>query len=103
MAPKKTTNDGPFEVALAQLIKARDALDFDPVVTDTDFDGGGEVQIGDMTWDHDNASLTVTYRNPEDTPGQKRTFYIDLESYQSTTSGRYGFAGLMEDLLSQIV
>ena len=31
-------------------------------IVDIDIDGGGDVQIGDMTWDHDDPTIEITYK-----------------------------------------
>jgi len=93
------------EEAFARLIQLREGLSYTPVVTAIDVEDGGDYQLGEYTWDHDNASVTVTYRDPAGRPGKKQTLYIDLENYQAVgpdgeDTGRSGFAGLIEDLLA---
>lgn len=94
-----------YEDALALLIRENEELSFTPKITDITFDEGGDIQIGDMTWDHDNASITVSYtRGSDDLPGNRFTYHVDLEyynadSYGESKGGRTGFAGFMDDLL----
>jgi hypothetical protein len=63
--------------ALAIYVQRHAGLTELPVVVMDDFENGGDVQIGDEIWDHDNALVTVTYVIP---PSEEKAFYsIDLE------------------------
>lgn len=95
-----------YEEALALLIRKNEKLDFVPVIKKIEFDQGGDYQIGDMTWDHDNASITVTYGHPDGTPGRKMTYRVDFDDYHlylddgyQRDETKFGFAGFMNDLL----
>lgn len=85
--------DDQFKKALARLVRERNGLSYTPKITSTHFDSGGDVQIGDYTWDHDNASFIVRYRDPSKSPGGTYTDTIDLEYYEG------GFGGFINDLL----
>jgi len=99
MTTTKLTNTPGFDTALAALIKRVRELDFMPVIaSQLEFEAGGEFQIGDDTYEHDNASISVSYYDPS-FPRVTLTFCEDLDNYESAT-GRTGFAGLMEDLLA---
>lgn len=92
-----------YEESLALLIKKNENLDFVPKIMSTDFNAGGEYQIGDMTWDYENASITVYYRDPAHTPGKTYKYTVDLGYYGSgidmEPGSKIGFAGFIEDLL----
>lgn len=91
-----------YEDALALLIQKNENLDFIPVIKKIEFDQGGDYQIGDMTWDHDNATITVTYRHPDGTPGKKYEYRIDFEFYGVDYNDRTkptGFGAFMQDLI----
>ena len=89
-----TMSNVTFEEALARLIKKEQNLDFEPVIKRIDFSAGGDYQIGDYTWDHENTNLTVEFREPAGTPGRKYTHYLDLESYSG------GFGGFMQAIIN---
>lgn len=96
--------------ALARLIQEKEQLDYFPVIKNTNFDQGGDFQIGEMTWDHDNATFTVKYRDPRHTPGKTHEFRVDFETYNLYYDGpsqanvrqhpsTIGFAGFLNELL----
>lgn len=92
-------NDSAYHQALGELIRRSEGLQDTAVIVSVDYDAGGEYQIGDYTWDYDNASLTVRYRNLDNVAAGVQSFYIDLEYYEGP-NGTSGFAGLMEELLT---
>lgn len=72
-----------YEEALAILIQRDLDLDYLPEILDTSFDAGGDVQLGEYTWDYEDATLEITYRDPRNQPtrshGTRHKYYITLD------------------------
>jgi hypothetical protein len=84
-------SDAAFNQALSRFVAEREGLDFKPEILSTDWQDGRDVQIGDYTWDHENAEFQVRYRDPDGHPSAVTTMSIDLESH--------GFGQLIQDIV----
>jgi hypothetical protein len=84
-------SDAAFNAALARFVQNRERLGFVPEVVSTAWQDGQDIQIGDYTWDHENAEFLVRYRDPAGHPSGIHTLSIDLESH--------GFGQLIQDIV----
>lgn len=84
-----------FEDALALFVQQKKNLDYLPIIVDTNWEDGREIEYSEYTTDYVNAKFTIVYNDPTIGNTKQFTNEIDIE--------QYGFAELIKDIVAFMV
>ena len=84
-----------FEDALALFVQKQKNLNYLPIIVNTSFKDGQEIEYSEYTTDYENAKFTISYKNPLSKNRKLLVYEIDI-SY-------YGFAELVKDIVALMI